>query len=132
MIELLLGLGSAAGGWLAKYLIDRRKASGQVAVTDAEKLWQEQRDFRDQIRSEMERRVAECKEEMRSIQLQNLELRIENHELRGDNLKLQFLTHPDIPEEVRNEFLEHQLAHVAKLKSALADAVALHTEPAGA
>lgn len=114
---LLVAIGSAF-----KWLIDRRKTSGQVETTDADKLWEEQRKFREDLRSEMEERVKECKDEVRSIRLQNLELRIENHELRADNMRLQFLTHPEIPQDVKDEFLEHQRLHILKLKTAVAEA----------
>jgi hypothetical protein len=112
----------AAIGWLFKWLIDKRLRSGRIDTTDAEQLWEEQRKFREQMRRELERRVKECKLEVRSIQLQNLELRIENHELRADNMRLQFLTHPEIPQDVKDEFIEHQRQHVERLRAALKEA----------
>lgn len=108
-------------GVLAKWLIDRRRSSGKVSTTEADKLWAEAEAFRKNMRIELERRMAECKHEMRDIQLQNLELRIENHELRGENMTLQFLAHPDIPKDVKDDFIEHQKAHVLKLKKAHAE-----------
>lgn len=116
MVEWWAAALAGIAGAAVKWLIDRRRTSGQVKTTEADRLWKEAEGFRNDLREELRAKVRECKEEMLDFERQNLELRIENHELRAEVMKLQFLTHPAIPKDVKDDFLRRQRAHVKKLR----------------
>lgn len=118
---VLIGALSGLGASLLTFLGIRLLHRGSVSSSTADELWTEQREFRRSMRREMERRLAECRDELLYFQRQNLELRVSNHELVADNMRIRFLTHPEIPQDMKDEFVKHQRDHVVRLKAALLD-----------
>lgn len=117
----LVGLLAAFGSSLATFLVSRRLNSGNVSSSTADRLWKEQQKFRREVRREMDRRLNECKDDLLRFQRQNLELRVDNHELIADNMRLQVLTHPEIPDDVKDQIVQHQRDHVTRLRHALVE-----------
>lgn len=107
-MEWLLGALGVVGGAAGSYLIARRKMSGSVAVTDADRLWQE---------AEKARRLQDTR--IYELEIDILRLRRENHELRNELTKVQLLNTPNIPNEVRDRILEQQGRHLRDIEDAL-------------
>lgn len=105
---------------LVAWFTARRRYSGRVEGTEASQLWAEQKEYRERL----ERRIRECEEELEQERLMRrfevLRLRSANHELRTDLLKMQFVNHPDIPEETRAALMSRQSAHLQELNEEIA------------
>lgn len=117
MIEWWGALLAAVAGGGVKWLIDRRHTSGQVTTSDAKTLWEQAEELRNELRTQR----RECHREVETLEIEVFRLRIENHSLRNDLLKLQFGAHPDIPEALRETLLKRQEDHVQALQSSFAD-----------
>ena len=104
MVEALIALGGIATA-ASTYLLGRRKASGRVSMTEADKLWKEAYFMRrDSRRREL------------GLEKQMLRLRIENHSLRNQLLKLEFALVPEVPEEIKLALIETSESHIAELR----------------
>lgn len=107
-MEWLAGAIGAVVGGVVSLAATLRKSSGKVAVTDADRLWDEAR----AQRTSLELRIFELETDI-------LRLRRENHELRGELTRIQLLATPNIPEEVRERIIEQQSRHLRDLEDAL-------------
>lgn len=116
-MEILIGLGAATIGWLFKWLMDQRKTSGRVDTSDAKTVW----DQAETLRKELREQGRECRLEVERLELEVFRLRIENHGLRNEVMILQFATHPDIPNDLKDGLLKRQENHVNELKQTHAD-----------
>jgi hypothetical protein len=78
-------MAAAVLGPILAYLMARRKTSGKVGTTEAETLWQENKDFRATLLSRnqaLEARLDELLLEASSLHTEVLSLRAENRVLR--------------------------------------------------
>lgn len=104
---------TAALGAAATYLIARRKTSGSIRSSEAETLWNKA----ERMREELEKQSRECKREVAKLELDVFRLRIENHSLRNDMLKLLFDDHPEVPDVLKEDLIERNNRHIQDLQN---------------
>jgi hypothetical protein len=104
-------------GWLGA----RRRYSGQVEHTEASELWESQREYRDRLQNQVEELERSLRHEKLRGEFRDLRHRLTNHTLRNEIMRLQFLAHPDIPDEVKTAMLSRQTGHVSELEREMND-----------
>lgn len=115
MSEWALGGLAFAGTNVSLWLIARKRYSGRVTGTEAERLWKEREAFSREQADEIRQLKAELEHEKLRREFGELKCRAIVHTLRNEVMRWQFLAHPDISEEVRTELLQSQKQHVSEL-----------------
>lgn len=90
------------------YLVARRKHSGEVDSTDADRLW-----------AEAARHRAELRKRIRDLEASELARRIEIHSLRNEMTKLHFVIAGNVPEELQERLMAASREHIKALEEML-------------
>lgn len=113
------GLGTAFVTGLTGWFGARKKYSGQIESTEASQLWAEQADYRDRLQKRVSDLELALSHEKLRREFGELRHRVTVHSLRNEIMRLSFLAHPDIPDEVKTQMLGRQTDHVAELEKEL-------------
>lgn len=102
-----------------QYLTLRQKFSGRIDGTEASQLWIEQSGYRRRLEDRIVDLEKDLEEEKLMRQYEGLRSRVTIHDLRNEVMRLQFVTHPDIPDDVKEQMLTRQKVHVTELDKEL-------------
>jgi hypothetical protein len=122
-----LALALIVAGQFFTYLVTRRRFSGRVEGTDAEQLWDEQREYRQKLERRLkyleDHKVPQLEQSLSDEKLirrfEGMKCRVSNHALRNEVMTMQFLSHPEVPDDIKESVLARQKAHTTELEMEL-------------
>lgn len=118
--EAWLAIGGIAST-LAAWLTSRRRYSGRVSGTEADRLWNEQEKFRERLQKRIEELEYDLMQSEFRRKLSELKCRDSVHTLRNELMTMQFIVHPDIPDDIKRSMLDRQTSHVSDIHKEIAD-----------